>query len=450
MTEKPAARLGNFAVIQLGCAKNTVDGEYITGLLQSAGGRPVRDLRRAEIIVVNTCAFVETAREESVVAILRAAGYKRHRCRQLLVCGCLSARHGQELLAEIDEVDAVIGIRAWPAILEIIARVGRGERLWCVEDRISSMPVLPARRLSTPAYTAWLRIADGCNNRCHYCSIPLIRGGLSSRPPAAVLSEARRLVAGGVRELNLIAQDTTAYGSDWDGDQHLLPLLRQLTAIEGLVWLRLLYCHPARVGRDLLEFMAENSKMCRYLDIPIQHISDRILISMGRPEGQTDIVRLLRQIRQLMPDAALRTSLIVGYPGETDEDFTELERFVAETGFDHAGVFVYSPEPGTIAGSLPGQVAEEVKNERYHRLMARQADVSERRNRQLEGTRLTVLVEGEHRQLLNGVYGRSFRQAPDVDGKIFVEHAGGAGPGDFISCRISQGFAYDLIGERDD
>lgn len=435
--------------ISLGCAKNLVDTEVMLGLMADRQIAITDDPREADILIVNTCSFIDAAKEESIATILQTAEYKREgRCRGLIVAGCLGQRYRQELLDELPEVDAVIGTGSWHRILEVIDAVLAGRRLVLTDEPEAIYGDTTPRLLTTPVYSSYVKVADGCSNHCSYCVIPLVRGKFRSRPVESVVAEVRRLVAQGAKEINLIAQDTTSYGRDLYGSPRLADLLRQLVTIDGLVWIRLLYCYPRYLTDEVIGLIASEPKICKYIDLPLQHADDAILRAMHRTDSRADIERLLAKIRAAIPGVAIRTTFIVGFPGETAEQFASLREFTVSQRFDHVGVFVYSREDDTVAGRLPEQVDDEVKQERYHELMAQQAKISEERNTALEGAELTVLVERveeDERGLV--ACGRSYREAPDVDGRVYVENAAAVRPGDMLRVKVLQGFAYDVVAE---
>jgi ribosomal protein S12 methylthiotransferase len=435
------------SLVSLGCPKNLVDAEVMLGHLPPDRFQIVTDEAQAEIIIVNTCAFIREAKEESVDTILEVADQKNTgRCKLLVVSGCLSQRYQEELAGELPEVDLFVGTADAPRIVELLDQglAGTGPR------RAIGLPDFlydhtTPRALSSPFYTAYVKIAEGCANHCSYCVIPSIRGTLRSRSPSSVVAEVENLVAGGVKEINLIAQDVTAFGADRDDGANLVGLLEQLVKIDGLHWLRLLYAYPDGISDALLELMAREPKICRYLDVPIQHIDDQMLLAMNRRVDGAGLRALIEKIRNYLPDVTLRTSLIVGFPGENDDQFRRLLAFVEEGHFERLGVFRYSREEGTPAAALADQVPERVQLARYRRLMKAQSRVSFRKNRALVGRIEAVLVEGvsEESELL--LKGRSVRQAPDVDGLVYI-NAGQANVGDIVQLRITDSSEYDLVG----
>ena len=436
------------SLVSLGCPKNLVDAEVMLGYLSRDAYEVTTDEMQADIIVVNTCSFIKEAKQESIDTILDLADRKHDaRCRLLIVTGCLPQRYQEELAKELPEVDIFIGTGDYPRIAEIIAEKRTTSEQLCYtgDPNFVYNDELP-RLQSSPHYTAYLKIAEGCSNNCAYCVIPSLRGALRSRPLASLLAEAEQLVAGGVKELNLIAQDITAYGKDLPDSPTLEGLINALAKMEGLKWIRLLYAYPDGVTDSLIELIKNEPKVCKYLDLPIQHISDPVLSRMKRRSGEADIRALIARLRSEIPDIAIRTSLIVGFPGETNDDFKKLLQFVEETRFDRLGVFCYSREEGTPAAEMPDQVSERIKRERHKKLMRTQARVSFKHNRTLVDSEEEVLVEGysEETELL--LKGRSSRQAPDVDGLVYIT-AGNANVGDIVRLKITDSSDYDLIGE---
>lgn len=436
------------ALVSLGCAKNLVDAEVMLGHLPAQRYEIVTDEAQAEIIVVNTCAFIEDAKEESVETILELADYKiKGACRLLVVCGCLPQRYKEELAKEFPEVDIFMGTGDAPRIVELLEShdpnkgqtqaVGLPEFLY---DHTTP------RAKSSPFYSTYVKIAEGCANLCSYCVIPQLRGTLRSRSIDSVVAEVTGLVNEGVKEINLIAQDITAFGQDCNDGSTLVKLLRELVKIDGLHWLRLLYAYPDGVTDELLDLIAAEDKICNYLDIPLQHIDDTLLAMMNRRIDEQGIRRLVERIRSRIPDATLRTSFIVGFPGETESQFAKLVDFVNEGHFERLGVFRYSREEGTAAATLTDQISERVKKTRYQKLMKAQSRVSFRKNRQLVGRIEPVLVEGYSSETELLLSGRSIRQAPDVDGQVYIT-AGHAEVGDIVPLRITDSSEYDLIGE---
>lgn len=436
------------SLVSLGCPKNLVDAEVMLGHLPSERFEIVTDEAAADIIIVNTCSFIKEAKEESVETILEVADHKKTgRCRLLVVSGCLPQRYREELAAELPEVDLFLGTADAPRIVELLDAHGRTE----AQVQAVGLPEYlydhaTPRVKSSPFYTTYVKIAEGCANHCSYCIIPQLRGTLRSRTIASVVEEVQRLVAEGVKEVNLIAQDVTAFGAERPEGGGLVELLRELVQIDGLQWLRLLYAYPDGINDELIELIAAEEKICNYLDIPLQHVDDDILAMMNRRVDGAGIRALLDRLRQRIPDITLRTSFIVGFPGETEEQFARLLEFVEEGHFERVGVFRYSREEGTAAAALAEQIPERVKSSRYRKLMKAQSRVSFRKNRLLVGRTEPVLVEGysEETELL--LRGRSVRQAPDVDGQVYIT-AGQVEIGDIVPLRVTDSSEYDLIGE---
>lgn len=435
-------------MVSLGCPKNLVDAEVMLGCLAKDRYEITTDEHEADVIIVNTCSFIKEAKQESIDAILDLADRKHDaKCKLLVVTGCLPQRYQEELARELPEVDVFVGTGDYPRIAEIIAEKRQSaEQLRYVGDPNFVYDETLPRLKSSPSYTAYLKIAEGCSNCCSYCVIPSLRGAFRSRPLDSLMNEARELVAGGVKEINLIAQDVTAYGRDLPGRPALETLIGELAALDGLQWIRLLYAYPDGITTSLVQAIKAEKKVCKYLDIPIQHISDPVLKRMNRRSSEAEIRALIAQLREEIPGIALRTSLIVGFPGETEEDFRKLLHYVEEVQFDRLGVFCYSREEGTPAAEMPDQVSERVKRERHKKLMRAQARVSFKRNRRLIDTTEQVIVEGysEETELL--LKGRSSRQAPDIDGQVYIT-AGMANVGDIVTLRITDSSDYDLIGE---
>ncbi|MBQ7564918.1 MAG: 30S ribosomal protein S12 methylthiotransferase RimO [Lachnospiraceae bacterium] len=440
----------------LGCDKNLVDSEEMTGLLSERGITFTDQESEAEVIIVNTCAFIGDAKEESIQTILSLAEYKTQagnggKCRALIVCGCLGQRYQEEVLKELPEVDAVVGTMAYPLVASAIDRVLSGEKgiLICEAAAGTKKPGLSGKRiLSTGGHYAFLKIAEGCDKRCTYCIIPYLRGGYRSYPMEELVKEAERLAELGVKELILIAQETTVYGLDLYGEKKLPALLKELAGIEGIRWLRLMYCYPEEITEELIDTIRTEPKVCHYLDIPIQHVSDRILRNMGRKTDASSIGSLIERLRKEIPDIAIRTTLITGFPGETEEDFRTLYNFVDETEFERLGVFPYSEEEGTKAAELADQVPQEVRESRRDEIMLLQQEIAFDRAKEQLGRRLTVFVEGKLAD--EDVYvGRTYMDAPDVDGLLFFTSDRDYMSGDFARVVVTGAKDYDLIGETE-
>ncbi len=434
--------MSKVALVSLGCAKNLVDSEVMLGLLAEAGHTIVEEVTEAETIIVNTCAFIESAKEEAIEALLELSDLKAQgTCRRLICAGCLAQRYSTDLRLELPEVDAFAGT---DAIQEIVAVVEGRELAGCRGAGSFLYSSATPRLRAAPQWSAYLKIAEGCDHECTFCAIPAIRGPQQSRPPADILAEYRALVAEGVCEVNLIAQDTSAYGRDL-GNASLEGLLRQLDTVEFDGWLRVLYMHPAHITPGLLAALAEVSAVVPYVDIPLQHAAPSLLEAMGRPGSPESHLDLLQRIREALPAVAIRTTFLVGFPGETEEDFDLLCDFVTEARFDRLACFAFSREEDTPAHDLPAQVAAEVARERLDRLMELQEPISLARNTELVGGRLRVLLE-DFDPPTGGMKGRSYRDAPEVDGEVIVGDCRGD-PGDFVEVLITAGEVHDLRGQ---
>jgi ribosomal protein S12 methylthiotransferase len=434
------------SVVTLGCEKNLVDSEIVSGLLHERGFRLVDRPEDATVVIVNTCAFIDAAKEESVQTILDLAELKKtSRLKALIVAGCLAQRYKEELLKEMPEIDGVVGTGDFVRMADIVDEALRGRRPAFIGNPVYAYEELLPRRLSTPKYTAYVKIAEGCDNNCTFCSIPLMRGGFRSRRMETILDEVKRLAEQGVKEISLIAQDTTNYGADLYEDHKLPELLQRVGEVPGIAWVRLHYAYPGFFTDELIDVFASNPKICKYVDMPLQHSEDRILKLMRRPGRQRDVRELVAKIRARIPDVALRTSIIVGFPGETEEDFERLCGFVREMKFDRLGVFTYSREEDTPAARLPDQVPEDVKEYRAHALMEVQREVARENAAKYVGRTLDVLLERYDAK--SGVYvGRSQYDAPEVDGDVYVSGIK-AEIGDIVKVRITHAYEYDLSGE---
>jgi len=429
----------------LGCPKNRVDSEIMLGTLLEAGYRLEQDPEKAEIVVVNTCGFIESAKEESIDAIVELAELKRTgRAKKLVVTGCLVQRHAAELSAELPEVDHFLGTSAYPEIARVVSDA-QAKRLVVPDPDFVHSAASP-RVNSLPSHTAYLKISEGCDNTCAFCIIPKLRGAQRSRPIEDVVLEAEALARQGTIELSLVAQDLTAYGTDLPGRPKLHALLRALARVDGVRWLRLHYAYPRDVPDALLATIADEPRIVKYLDMPLQHSSDRLLRTMKRGRDSVFLRELLARMRARVPGLALRTSLIVGLPGETEEDFQDLLRFVEEQRFERLGVFEYSREEGTPAAELEGQVPEPVKRARYERVMEVQQAISREHQRAAIGRRLEVLVEGSSEETEHLLAGRHAQQAPEIDGLTYVND-GVAYPGEIVTVEVTDASEYDLVGK---
>lgn len=435
-------------MVSLGCPKNLVDSEVMLGLIREKQLDITNDPAEADLIIVNTCGFIESAKEESIGTILQMAEYKKSgSCQYLVMTGCLGQRYADELFESMPEVDAIVGTDCFTDIAWVIEQVMHGKRLKHLRKLESKNVPLPPRMLTTPSYMAYLKIAEGCDNCCSYCIIPQLRGPYTSRPYEEVMEEARALAASGVKELIVVAQDTTRYGEDLYGKLLLPQLLRDLNELEGIRWIRVMYLYPNNFTDELIDAFASLDKVCKYIDIPLQHASDSLLASMNRYDTRAQVETLLHKLRTRIPGITIRTTFIVGFPGETDNDFAELMDFVEQQRFENAGVFQYSQEEGTVAGAMENQIAPEIKESRYHELMALQAGISEEIHREREDEVLEVLVEGFDEEHL--AYGRSQHEAPEIDGTIFIENAGELEIGQMVRTRILQGFTYEMVAEQE-
>lgn len=432
-------------MVSLGCAKNQVDGEMLMAALTEGGFETVDDAALADIAIVNTCGFIESAKKESIEEILELAQLKKEgRIKKLVVTGCLAERYQTEMHKELPELDAVLGIGANGSIAEHLKQMMKDEFVESFPDK-GKMPLCGARELSTPSWSAYLKIAEGCDNRCTYCAIPMIRGGYRSRTIESIEEEAVQLVKNGAREIVLIAQDTTRYGIDLYGEYSLAKLMKRLCKIEGLKWLRVLYCYPDSITDELLETMASEEKIVKYIDLPLQHASGKVLRAMNRRGDRTSLTALMNKIREKIPGVILRTTLITGFPGETEEDFTELAEFVKEIRFDRLGCFAYSQEEDTPAAEMPDQIDDEVKNRRAEIIMEDQTFIMEEKGQEYIGQTLGVLVEGFDRYA-ECWFGRSAMDAPDIDGKVFFTAEKKPVLGTFVQVEIDDCVDCDLFG----
>ncbi len=436
----------NVGLVSLGCSKNQVDAERMLALLTADGFTVCGDIDRCDAVIVNTCGFIEDAKKESIEAIFEAASHKGGRLRVLAVTGCLAERYQEEIAGEIPEADVILGMGSIGEIASSIRRALEGERVVAFGPK-SDLPLEGDRILANAPYFAYLKIAEGCDNRCAYCSIPEIRGPFRSRRIEDVEEEARRLAAEGVTELNVVAQDTTRYGQDLYGKLMLPELLRRLCRVDGLRWIRVLYCYPDRTTDELIDVIASEPKIVKYIDLPLQHISDSVLARMHRRGSAAQIRALLKKLRERIPGVALRTTLIAGLPGETEEEFEELCEFVRDEAFDRLGCFAYSREEGTPAGEMEDQVDEETKRRRADRIMEIQMDVAAQLARSLEGERLEVLCEGWDDEAGCWV-GRSPKDAPDIDTKVFFTGCKSLRPGEYVTVEITGSDGYDVVGEE--
>ena len=436
----------NVFFVSLGCDKNLVDSEHMLSLLQKHGYTICDDETIADVIVINSCCFIKDAMEESIDTIIEMGRMKEEgNCKALIVCGCLAQRFSEEFADELPEVDAILGTNSYDELIAAIDEVLAGQGA-CHIKPLTGLPTNDGRVVTTGGYSAYLKIAEGCDKHCSYCIIPKIRGDFRSVPMEELLEEARGLARDGVKELVLVAQEVTVYGTDLYGSKQLPQLIRKLSEIEGIEWIRLLYCYPEEITEELIEEMATNPKVCHYIDMPIQHISDRILGRMGRRTSSQDIYDIIDKLRARIPDITLRTTLICGFPSETEADHQEVMTFIRKAQFDRLGAFTYSKEEGTVAANFPDQVDEAVKNLWYNDVMAAQQEISFTKNESLIGQTLDVMIEG--RVSGEDVYvGRTYRDAPSVDGYVFVNSNREYMSGDFVRATITAAKDYDLIGD---
>ncbi|KAE9637356.1 30S ribosomal protein S12 methylthiotransferase RimO [Defluviitalea raffinosedens] len=434
------------AFVSLGCDKNLVDSEVMLGLLQKSGFALISDESQADVLVVNTCCFIQDAKEESIESILEMAQYKKTgNCKALIVTGCMAERYKDEILSEIPEVDGVVGTTGYESIVEVVEEILQGKKIQMFSDVNAKTSENYQRVLSTAGYFAYLKIAEGCDNRCTYCIIPQLRGKYRSRSMESLISEAKTLASQGVKELILVAQDTTRYGIDLYGEKKLPQLLKELCKIDDLKWIRLLYCYPEEITDELIDVIAEEEKVCSYLDMPIQHANTSILKRMGRRSTKEDLIHLINKLRKRIPDICLRTTLIVGFPGETDEEYEDLVQFVKDMKFDRLGVFTYSKEEGTPAAKMRGQIPKKIKEFRKDKIMKLQQAICEEKSAQCVGRTLEVIIDGKLPE--ENVYcGRTYRDAPEIDGMVFVSADEDLLSGDFIKASITSSNEYDLIG----
>lgn len=432
--------------VSLGCDKNLVDTENMLGILKNKGFEFTDDEWEADIIAINTCCFIGDAKQESINTILEMAEHKKDaRCKVLVVAGCLAHRYQDEIIKEIPEVDAFVGTSSYDKIADMINSVLEEKGISNFVEDANRMPMVEADRIVTPGYYEYLKIAEGCDKHCTYCVIPKVRGNFRSFPIEYLVNQTKKLVEGGVKEIILVAQETTLYGVDLYGKKSLPKLLHELGLIEGLEWIRILYCYPEEINDELIEAIKNEPKVCHYLDMPIQHASDNILKRMGRRTSKQELTDIVAKLRREIPDIALRTTLITGFPGETDVDHEEVMQFIDECEFDRLGVFTYSREEDTVAAQMPDQIDEEIKEKYRDELMQLQQEISADRSAAMIGRIVRVMIEGFIPED-NTYVGRSYKDAPNVDGLVFVECDRELMSGDFIDVKITGSTEYDLIG----
>ncbi|RDU24851.1 30S ribosomal protein S12 methylthiotransferase RimO [Anaerosacchariphilus polymeriproducens] len=434
--------------ISLGCDKNLVDTEEMLGLLAREKFSFTDDESQAEVIVINTCCFINDAKEESVNTILQMAEYKKYgRCKALIVTGCLAQRYKKEIQEEIKEVDAILGTNSYEKIAEVIKNALNGQGT-CIFNELEGFPMIPnsKRQITTGGHYAYMKIAEGCNKHCTYCIIPQIRGKYRSVPIEKLLLQAEELAEQGVKELILVAQETTLYGIDLYGEKTLPKLLHELGKVKGIRWIRILYCYPEEITDELIQTIKTEPKVCHYLDLPIQHVNDEVLKRMGRKTNKSQIIEIVKKLREEIPDISIRTTLISGFPGETDEQHEELVEFVDEMEFDRLGVFTYSAEENTPAVEMNGQINEDIKETRRDEIMQLQQEIVFEKDQEMIGKELWVMVEGKVADE-NAFVGRTYKDAPNVDGYIFVNTEEELVTGDFARVKVTGALEYDLIGE---
>lgn len=433
--------------ISLGCDKNLVDTEVMLGMLASRGYEMTNDEQQADIIVINTCCFIHDAKEESIQNILEMAEYKKNgSAKALIVTGCMAERYRQEILDEIPEVDEVLGTTAYDRILDAVDAALAGQHEVMTAD-LDALPLPETKRLvTTGGHFAYLKIAEGCDKHCTYCIIPKIRGNFRSVPMERLLKEAQDLAEQGVKELILVAQETTLYGKDLYGEKSLPKLLRELCKISGIRWIRILYCYPEEITDELIQVMKEEPKICHYLDLPIQHANDTILKRMGRRTSKQELINIVQKLRKEIPDICLRTTLITGFPGETQEQHEEVMEFIDTLEFDRLGAFTYSPEEDTPAATFEDQIDEEVKEDRQADIMELQQEIAFDKAEDMIGREVLVMIEGKVADE-NAYVGRTYRDAPNVDGLIFINTDVELISGDFAKVKVTGALDYDLIGE---
>lgn len=434
-------------IISLGCAKNRVDAEMLLYRIRNAGYKLCEDVAMADVAIINTCGFIESAKQESIEEILELSELKKEgKIKAIIVTGCLAERYKEEVMKEIPEADAVVGIGANDDIVKIIDEVLQGRKQQCFPDKLL-LPLEGGRIQSTPYYYAYLKIAEGCDNHCTYCAIPMIRGKFRSRKMEDIIAEAKHLAEKGVKELVVVAQDTSLYGKDIYGELMLAKLLKKLCEIDGIRWIRVLYCYPDKITDELLQVMSEEEKIVKYLDLPLQHCNGRVLKTMNRKGNKEELVKLIAKIREKVPGIVLRTTFIAGFPTETEEEFAELENFAKEVRFERVGCFAYSQEENTPAAKLEPQIPEEVKERRAEIIMENQQEIMEEFCQKLDGKTIEVLVEG-YDQYAECFFGRSAWDAPEVDGSVFFTVTGRKPvAGEFVKVKIDDFLNCDPIGE---
>ncbi|TDT61552.1 30S ribosomal protein S12 methylthiotransferase RimO [Fonticella tunisiensis] len=437
----------NVGMISLGCDKNRVDAEIMLSKLSKKGYRIVNNERDADIIIVNTCGFIESAKMESIETILEMSQHKgTGRCKCVIATGCMAERYKEELIKEIPEIDAVVGTGSYREICDIIDNVLSGKKGIVKADDINFDLDFEERIISTPQHYAYVKIAEGCNNNCSYCIIPKLRGSFRSRKIESIVQEVKILAEKGVKEIILVAQDTTMYGVDIYRKKMLSELVKRVEEVEGIEWIRIMYTYPEEITDELIEIIKMSKKVCHYFDIPLQHVSDKILKKMKRKSRKEKIINLIEKIRREIPDAVIRTSIIVGFPGETEEDFNELKNFLQEYKLDRVGIFTYSAEEDTEAAEMEDQISEEIKQKRREVLMKLQSTISLNKNRDLTNNVLNVIIDGMNNE--GQYYGRTYGDAPEIDQEVYINNnINELKKGDIVRVKITKAYTYDLIGE---
>lgn len=434
------------SMISLGCSKNQVDAEHLLATLAQNGFTLCGDVSESDVVIINTCGFIQSAKEEAIENILEIAALKKEgTIKGIVVTGCLAERYRDEIIKEMDEVDVVLGIGSNDKICEAVEKAAVGSSMTAYGEK-ESLCLSGERILTTLPFYAYLKIAEGCDNCCTYCAIPQIRGRFRSRPMEELVQEAEWLASQGVKELVVVAQDTTRYGEDLYGEYKLAELLKKLCKIDGLRWIRTLYCYPDKITEELIDAIATEKKLVKYLDIPIQHCEEAVLRSMNRPMDRASLTALMKKLRDRIPGLTLRTTVMVGFPGETEEQFAALSEFIEEIRFDRLGCFTFSAEEGTVAADMEGQIDEDVKKRREEVIMTQQSIIMEQLNREKIGERLLCVVEGFDRYG-ECYFGRTEADAPDVDGKVFFTSEDSLKMGDFVKVRVNEVMDYDLVGE---
>ena len=440
---------GNVAFISLGCDKNTVDSEVMVGLMKEGGYNIVSEEKNADVIVINTCCFIKDALEESIEAVIEAAKYKEEGiCKGIIMAGCLAQRYEKDIFTELPEVDAIIGTAGFEDIVKAADSVLRGNKfknLPSIDTSLADENGLK-RVVSGAGSSAYLKISEGCNNFCTYCIIPKVRGKHRSRGMDSLIKEAENLASQGIKELIIVGQDTAIYGEDIYGESRLHELLNKLSLVEGIEWIRLLYCYPEHLTDETIKVMAENDKICKYIDMPIQHANDNVLKRMGRRSNQKELLEVIEKLRNYMPEIAIRTTLITGFPGESEDEFNDMLNFINKVKFDRLGVFTYSQEEGTPAAKMDGQIDEDIKEERKDIIMETQKFISAQKSEEMIGRQIKVIVEGKLPE--DDVYcTRSYKDSPDIDGLVFVTSEEELISGDLVDVKITAASDYDLYGE---